>query len=366
MQRPRFRPFDVVIVPDFSEGRAVFEARTLVFLATWLQSGGPSWGCPLHVACIEEPPESVRCLAGRCGASVTVHRPLGLRRDHHVGNKLRGLEIEPRTDRFLLLDVDIVVLSDISSLSDLGECIAAAPDDAPNVSLAEWRTIHEAFDLPLPPPIRPLVCELDLPRFPPRTMGFEAGDEQIEWMLPYYNGGVVFAPWACGLRELWAGNITRIAGLFAEDGAPRRWLHHSDQAALAMSIAVLQRDGLPFRRLPDTFNTRWQHLYAGMPAVDDIAVMHCCWNFLSTIGAGPVTGAGLEESIHSFFHRKLPHRFWKLVGGDILRLRPWAALHHSRQGAARAAQICRFIQEACAAHAVTHLATPTTAPSQAA
>ncbi len=365
-QQPRGRPFDVVIVPDFSEGPAVFEARTLVFLATWLQSGGISWGCPLHVACIGEPPASVRGLAERCGASVTVHQPLKLRRDHHVGNKLRGLDIEPHTDRFLLLDVDIAVLSDISRLSDLGECIAAAPDDAPNVSVAAWRTIYDAFDLPLPPPIRPLVCELDLPRFPPRTMGFEAGDEQIEWMLPYYNGGVVFAPWACGLRELWARNITRIAGLFPEDRAPRRWLHHSDQAALAMSIAMLQRDGLPFHRLPDAFNTRWQHLYAGMPAVDEIAVMHCCWNFLSSVGAGPVTTACLQESIHSFFHRKLRHRFWKLVWGDILRLRPRAAFHHYRQGTARAAQICRSIHEACSAHAAAHLAPPPPTPSQAA
>ena len=357
IQQPRRRPFDVVTVPDFSEGPAVFEARALVFLATWLHSGGPSWGCPLHVACIDEPPPSVRRLAERCGASVTVHRPLGLRPDHHVGNKLRGLEIEPQTDRFLLLDVDIAILSDIARLSDLGECIAAAPDDAPNVSVADWQTIHRAFDLPLSAPIRPLVCELDLPRFPPRTMGFEAGDEQIEWMLPYFNGGVVFAPWACGLRELWAQNITRIAGLFAENGAPRRWLHHSDQAALAMSIAMLELDGLPFRRLPDAFNARWQHLYAGVPAENEIAVMHCCWNFLSSIGAGPVTAAALDESVHAFFHSKLRHRFWKLVWGDCLRVRPWAAHHRYHQGMARVTHICRRIEEACAVHAAPHLLT---------
>jgi hypothetical protein len=366
IQQLRRLPFDVVTVPDFSEGPAVFEARTLVFLATWLQTGGPAWGCPLHVACINEPPASVRSLAERCGANVTVHQPLKLRPDHHVGNKLRGLEIEPRTDRFLLLDVDIAVLSDISRLAELGGCIAAVPDDAPNVSIADWRTIHEAFDLPLPPPIRPLVCELDLPRYPPRTMGFEAGDEQIEWMLPYYNGGVVFAPWSCGLRELWAQNISRIAGLFAEDGTPRRWVHHSDQAALAVSIAMLQRDGLPFHRLPDAFNTRWQHLYAGMPADGDITLMYCCWNFLSSIGRGPVTAETLDESIRHFFHSKLRHRFWKLVVGDLLRWRPFEARRRYRQGLARATDICRRIQEACALQAVGHLPTHATDHSRAA
>jgi len=339
--------FDVVTVPDFSSDAAVFEARTLVFLATWLESGGPTWGCPLHVACIGEPPASVRRLAEAAGASVTVHEPLRLRDDHHVGNKLRGLEIQPLTDRFLLLDCDIAVLSDVSSLAALGRCVAAAPDDAPNVSQADWHTVYEAFDLPTPLPIRPLVCELDLPRYPPRTMGFEAGDDQIEWMLPYFNGGVVFAPWDCGLRELWEQNILRIAALFDECGTPRRWVHHSDQAALAVSVAMLQRDGLPFRRLPDAFNARWQHLYAGYPGPDRIALMHCCWNFLSSIGSGPVTPAGLEEAVGHFFDSKIRHRYWKLIAGDLLRLRPFQARRRYRGGLRQAAIVRNRILEAC-------------------
>ncbi|MFM8578380.1 MAG: hypothetical protein ACKOCN_06235 [Planctomycetaceae bacterium] len=360
MQQPPFHPFDVITVPDFSSEPAVFEARAIVFLATWLESGGPSWGCPLHVACIGEPPPSVRRMAGACGASVTVHEPVRLRQDHHVGNKLRGLEISPRTDRFLLLDCDIGVLSDVSSLSGLGRCIAAAPDDAPNVAEADWHVVYEAFDLPMPLPIRPLVCELDLPRYPPRTMGFEAGDGQIEWMLPYYNGGVVFAPWDSGLRGLWEHNILRIAALFEDGGSPRRWVHHSDQAALAVSIAMLQRDGMPVRRLPDAFNTRWQHLNAGQPETDDIAVMHCCWNFLSSIGEGPLTPTVLDEAIQYFFDSKVRHRFWKLVVGDLLRFRPFVAQTRYWGGLERVATVRDKILEACRRHASTAIEPPAT------
>lgn len=339
------RPFDVITVPDFSQpARAVFEARTLVFLATWIEHAGESRGFPLHLACIHEPPKSVRRLAEACGASVTVHEPLKLRHDHHVGNKLRGLEIEPVTDRFLLLDVDVAVLSDLSPLSDLGDCVAACPDDSPNVPSRDWRRIYTAFGLPLPRPIRPLVCELDLPRRPLSMMGYEARDEQVEWMLPYYNGGVVFAPWSSRLRDVWEGTIVRIAGEFDEPSSTRKWIHHSDQAALAISLALLERDGIPFRRLPDAFNTRWQHLYAGTPEVDQIAILHCCWSFLDSIGKGPVNADTVTAAIDRFFLSKVPHRFQKLVFGDLLRLRPFEAWRRYRAGMDRATHFCRLLQ----------------------
>src|ERR1051325_3921722 len=91
--------FDVVIVPDFSGKRArAFEARTLLFLASWIEFAGRARGFPLHVACIGEPPASVRWLVDRCGALISVHEPVG---DGLRGsaNKLRGLEVDARTDR---------------------------------------------------------------------------------------------------------------------------------------------------------------------------------------------------------------------------------------------------------------------------
>lgn len=344
------RPFDVITVPDFTEGdTAVFEARTLVFLASWAESSAAVRGYPLHVACIGEPPASIRRLADRVGASVTVHEPIRLRHDHHVGNKLRGLEVQPRTDRFLLLDVDIAILSDLDPIAAFDRCIAACPEDAPNVRLDDWRVIYDGFGLPLPATIPPLAVELDLPRYPRRMMGYEAGDTQIEAMLPYFNGGVVFAPWDCGLRRLWEESIRRIAGLFPETAGPRKWIHYSDQAALAMSIAVLGNAGLPFRRLPDGFNARWQHLYAGRPTPDAIAVMHCCWNFLSTIGAGPADTAAICRALDEFFRVKVDHRFQKLCLGDLLRLRPLEAARLFG-GRRRARAVCRRLQEACRRH----------------
>lgn len=342
------RPFDVITVPDFSgQQNGVFEARTLVFLASWLEYAGTSREFPLHLACIGQPPASVRRLAARCNARITIHEPLKLRHDHHVGNKFRGLEIEPETDRFLLLDVDVAILSDLAPLASFGDCIAACPDDAPNVAATDWETIYSAFGLPLPPMIRPLVCELDLPRFPRRMMGFEAEDGQIEAMLPYYNGGVVFAPWACNLRERWEANILRIAALYDERREKRKWIHQSDQAALAVTIQTLAAEGWPFHRLPDAFNARWQHLYAGRPDLHDIAVMHCCWNFLSSIGREPVTAETLAAALEHFFFHKVKHRFQKLVFGDLLRLRPLRAWRRYRDGMARAGELCRDLDRAC-------------------
>jgi len=342
------RPFDVITVPDFSAGgTAVFEARTLVFLASWAERAGASRSFPLHVACIGAPPASVRRLADRVGASVTVHEPLPLRPDHHVGNKLRGLEVAARTDRFLLLDVDIAILGDLGRLAEFDDCISACPDDAPNVRLAEWRTIHEAVGLPLPEAIPPLVRELDLPCFPRKMMGYEAGNEQLDAMLPYYNGGVVFAPWSSNLRDLWAANIQRIAGLFDEGTGFRKWIHHSDQAALAVSIAMLARDGLPFRRLPDAFNARWQHLYAGRPEPGEIAILHCCWNFLSSIGDQPVDAESTAAALEAFFLDKVKHRFQKLALGDVLRGRPVTAARRYAGGRRRAEAVCRDLQAIC-------------------
>jgi hypothetical protein len=345
------RPFDVITVPDFSgKDDTVFEARTIVFLSSWLENAAASRSFPLHLACIGAPPPSVRRLAARCDARITIHEPLRLRHDHHVGNKFRGLEIEPETDRFLLLDVDTAILSDLAPLAAFGDCLAACPDDAPNVARKDWETIYAAFGLPLPPPIPPLVCELDLPRHPRRMMGFEAGDDQIESMLPYYNGGVVFAPWACGLRERWQENILRIASLYDERHETRKWIHHSDQAALAVTIQMLAAEGWAFRRLPDAFNARWQHLYAGRPDLHEIAVMHCCWNFLSAIEQVPVTADTIGAALERFFLRKVKHRFQRLVFGDLLRLQPQQAWRRYHGGMARAERLCRRLEQLCRGH----------------
>ena len=71
------QPFDVVTVPDFSGKNArLFELRALFFLAFWLEYAGSCRDYPLHLACIGPPPESVRRLAARCNAAITIHNPV--------------------------------------------------------------------------------------------------------------------------------------------------------------------------------------------------------------------------------------------------------------------------------------------------
>ena len=55
---------DVVTVPDFSgQAARTFEARTLLFLASWMANAGKARSWPLHLACIGQPP------AGGLGAN---------------------------------------------------------------------------------------------------------------------------------------------------------------------------------------------------------------------------------------------------------------------------------------------------------
>src|SRR4051812_1748261 len=119
---------DVVIVPDFRGNSArIFEIRTLLFLGSWLEHTGGSRDWPVHVACIGKPPDSVVELARRCGARITQHDNLSTPRSRTL-NKLRGLEITPRTEHLFLLDVDIIIQNDLSPLLDLRGSIAALPE----------------------------------------------------------------------------------------------------------------------------------------------------------------------------------------------------------------------------------------------
>ena len=87
-------PFDVVTVADFSGKSAhVFEARSLLFLASWLGNAGQARDYPLHLVCIGEPPDNVCKLARKAGARLTVHEPLAIGQVK-TANKLRGLEVK--------------------------------------------------------------------------------------------------------------------------------------------------------------------------------------------------------------------------------------------------------------------------------
>jgi hypothetical protein len=260
------RAFDVVLVPDFSEPVSRrFEMMTLLFLASWLEFGGRSRDLPLHLACIGEVPESVRFLADRCRAKITTHSPLLL---GAFANKLRGFEIGRQTDHVLLLDSDMLVLSEIHDLSSaLGsDCISASAANGPRRGPEDrWLKIQEALRLPDPQNrVIPLNLELDTFQCAPYR--------DREYLPPYYNGGVVYAPWASRLGDVWRDHFMRIFDIAPNIRGPKGKV--SNQPSLVTAIAQLQLQGFDFQLLPDEYHVRWQHISAGSVTCDEARLLH--------------------------------------------------------------------------------------------
>jgi hypothetical protein len=265
------RTLDVVVVPDFRpEVARTFEARTLFFLASWLERAGRARDFPLHLACIGEPPRSVRWLGERCGASITVHRPVGAER-RGTSNKLRGLEVGGREDSVLLLDADMLVLSDFCELAGMNGCVAAAPAAKPRIPDRYWGRIYPALGLPLPRKrMASVIGELECAPGDLTAAGMRAAKS----MLPYHNAAVVLAPRGSGLRAVWENHLRQIGRLVAPHEPKSRDVLGSDMAGFATAVAQLERQGTPFRRLPDPYNVRNLHLGCAALTPDGAAIYH--------------------------------------------------------------------------------------------
>ena len=334
------RPFDVIIVPDFLGSRAhVQEGQAILFLSSWLRQYGDEARLPLHLACIGDPPATVRRLADQARARISRHAPIGIQAGHHVGNKLRGLEVPIETDRRLLLDVDTLIFNDISSLGHWRPCLAAAPDDCPKVADAQWRRIYQGLQLGLPRDrSRCLADELGLPDFPGRWLGYKVPRRERHESLPYYNSGAVLVPADCDLRSLWEENIRRIAALFPRQDGGLKWIHQSDQAGLAVSLWQLRQQGRRFRRLPDSLNCRWRNLYAESPSLHEIGVLHLT-TFLYNLPKGPVTDDRLRKAVSFYFGQKLTRRFSRILVGEVLRGTALAGARRFRQARRQCRQL---------------------------
>jgi hypothetical protein len=271
------RPFDVVIVPDFLGSRAhVQEGQAILFLSNWLQEYGNEARLPLHLACVGDPPATVRRLADRAGARLSSHAPISIQAGHHVGNKLRGREVAPETGRLLLLDVDTLILNDNSPLGHWESCLASAPDDCPQVTGDQWRRIYQGLQLDLPSDRSPcLAVELGLPDFSGRWLGYKVPRRERHESIPYYNSGVVLVPADCDLRSLWEENTCRIADLFPRQDGKLKWIHSSDQAGLLVS-------------------------------------------FLHDLPKGPVTDDRMWKAVSYYLGQKLARRFSRLLVGEAL------------------------------------------------
>jgi len=282
--------FDVVVVADFSGSTARrFEIMTLFFLASWIEFGGRSRHLPLHIACIGNAPESVRYLGAQCGASITSHSPLLF---GGFANKLRGFEVNRQTDHILLLDSDMLVLSEIHDLPEIigRNCIAAAATNGPCViSTRKWQNIHKTLGIPYPENhVIPLNLELDTFQCAPY--------QKRKDFPPYYNGGIVFAPWQCKLGSVWQNHLIRISEV------TNRKAKRSNQPSLATSITYLQTQGFDFQLLPPEYHVRWQHIASG-------AVTSRRTKLLHTIGFGRWSAKGspntAEDEINIYLSNTL-------------------------------------------------------------
>jgi hypothetical protein len=237
---------DVVLVPDFAgPGRRIFEARTLLFLGSWLEQRGASRDWPLHLACIGDPPSGVAALAERCGARVSIHPELSLRGQRYL-NKLRGLEVESATGQILLLDADTVVLGDLAPACAGLQGFAALDAATNRIPCALWEELY-ALAGTEPPETRvlPLIAQLQ-DELPPSVMR-----QPFREPIPaHYNTGVLLVPADCRLREHWE----RIARLLDEryTGVDEQHDHivRNDQPSLAVAAALLRDDGVdPLREV---------------------------------------------------------------------------------------------------------------------
>jgi hypothetical protein len=245
--------FEVVIVPDFvAKGTVSFEARTLFFLASWLECVRPAKNLSLHVACIGEPPPSVVWLAERCGAAISVHAPVGW--SNQCPNKLRGLEIEGRSSRRLLVDVDVLLLRDPEGLISRIDphAISALPVEVPAPIAPHWQRLCA------------VATELAHP-------------------VSYYQTAVVYFGSLDDVRELWERHIRASATFLRtnfETDSPAWKFWSDDSPGFAMMMGRLKAGGIVVQALPVEFHGRPGPLYGGQPRLRDLVLFHAMRSFV--------------------------------------------------------------------------------------
>jgi len=265
---------DVVTVPDF-QGPAseLFEVRTRLFLGSWLENAGAAREWPLHLACIGEPPPSVRELAERADARISLHEPLR-GGETPTQNKIRAFEVHPETDRILLLDTDIIFLADPAPLLEqLGYCLSVAPAGNNRVRPDMWERVYAALGEEMPED-RILCLRGELAdRLPPRARG-EA--RHREPMIPYYNTAALLVPWAFApeLVKHWIAYLDRLAELFPATDKRNYTISRSNQLGFTLALYRMKRSGLVERELPYALHGAWLHHMAGVLTVETTAIYH--------------------------------------------------------------------------------------------
>lgn len=287
--------FDTVIVPDFRSPDRVgrFEPQTLLFLASWMEHAGAARHWPVHVACIGEPPQSIRMLAEQCGALVSVHDSP----DAGVGsfsNKLRAWDVDRQTDQLLYLDADMLCLGDPSGLAAFAGCAGGLPAGLPRVPEQYWRIIDDALQLPAPTQRMP--CCFTSVGIPLVGTRYGSENEFGRAMWPLYNGGLFLVPFDAPLPDLWVRHWKRIEQLFPQDDPKWEDVVHCDMTALATALRTLEAEhGIALRTLPDEYNTRWMHMVGGAIDVADVRLFHAVNLFRQPVDTPQAIARGLAR-----------------------------------------------------------------------
>ncbi len=268
---------DVVTVPDFlGADPSIFEIRSLFFLASWIASGNAESRYRLHLACIGEPPSSVRDLADRAGARISVHATKTIE-GVRFANKFRGFEVNPSTEHLLLVDTDILFLGFLDGLNLSPDCVAVAPAFRNRVPLWVWEEAYQAAGLPMPEERIPSqAAELGCVDLQSRRKRSKA---RPRTMPPYYNSGVIFTPWSVPLAEEWEKTIRAVNPRLEKlSGMPREVLR-SDQVAFAVALHSLKSRGQSIERLPDAFHAHRYHLYRRKFSLEEVGILHMTGSF---------------------------------------------------------------------------------------
>lgn len=261
---------DVVVCPDFAGPlRQVFEARTLLFLGSWLEHQGASRRWPLHLVCIGEPPEPVRELAGRCGATLSVRDELpGL--GNRIMNRLRGLEIESRTGRILMVDCDAIILRDLAPVLEFEDCFAAKIGPRNPLPADLWREVFDVAGVQMPPE-----------RFEPWVLGVadrlprdEIGETFREPMPPYFQAAVYLIPAGSSLRANWERIQRMLSERYAGQPRPYDRLWKKTQCSLSVCVAILANEGIPWRWLPASLNVTHSMYASGEISCQETRIFH--------------------------------------------------------------------------------------------
>jgi hypothetical protein len=265
----------VVVVADFDGPQAAqFGLLVQVFLASWMDHRGASRAWPVHVVCIGEPPPEVVQIARRAGAVVVPKPPLVIN-PTRTSNKIRGLEVETQTGRVLLLDVDTLVLRDLTALlAFTRDAIGVSSVTLNRLPEPTWRRVFETVGVPYPGPTG--CCWAQDPRIA-AARGLTGRELALVHVLPpCFNSGVVVAPEPGRLAARWQAHLARISPLFTGPAPLEVWGRAGvgDEHGLATALESLRREGAGVMEIPRAFHARPVLLRVGTHAWGDIAILH--------------------------------------------------------------------------------------------